>query len=211
MKKRLTILLLLGLVGITNAQTNSAKADFSQIKALIPYSSAELEAQQKQFQDSLMQALERQYDIKKLEEEANIFKNQQEYNAGDEATQLKFTEAQEKLQKISDYYNQAVSQNASKLYKPFLDLSQKIRQIIAKNGYDLIFLFGPNGVESVEYKDVETYSNFQNSIVDCARKKGFSNQADYNEKLNMCSREILSPLMQNSVDITELVIQELKK
>lgn len=195
----------------TSAQQKAARADYTQIKALIPYSSTELEAQHKQFQDSLMQALERQYDIKKLEEEANIFKNQQEYNAGDEATQLKFTEAQEKLQKISDYYSQAVSENASKLYKPFLDLSEEIRQIIAKNGYDLIFLFGPNGVESVEYKDVETYSNFQNSIVDCARKKGFSNQADYNEKLNMCSREILSPLMQNSVDITELVIQELKK
>ena len=89
----------------------------------------------------------------------------------------------------------------SKLALPFILLA----------GLDLFFLFGPNGVESVEYKDVETNSNFQNSIVDCARKKGFSNQADYNEKLNMCSREILSPLMQNSVDITELVIQELKK
>ena len=184
----------------TTAQQKAARADYSYLGSFAIPNAAEIQAEFARFQDSLTNALDAQYGIKQLEEDA---KNA---SSSDEPTRIKALSAREKLSRIQNYIDEASIERGTKLYKPFKDLTDLIVNVTARNGYDLCFLYGPNGVNDLVYKDPYMQEEVLGNIYACA-KKGAANksEAELTAHNQECQSKILNPLLENSVDITMLI------
>lgn len=200
MKNLILLSLLLFMAIPTTAQQKAARADYSYLESFAIPNAAEIQAEFARFQDSLTNALDVQYGIKQLEEDAKYA------NSGDEPTRIKALSARDKLSRIQNYIDEASIERGSTLYKPFSDLKDLIVNVTSRNGYDLCFLYGPNGVNDLVYKDPYMQEEVLGNIYACA-KKGAANmsEAELTAHNQECQNKILNPLLENSVDITMLI------
>ena len=205
--KNFLIPVFLLLVSFTlQAQNKASRANLGYLEGVVAIDVLGIQTKYKEFNDSLQDALQKKYNTKQLEEDSKYT------NSSDEEIRQKAITAREQIEWISNYYNDVSFQKMEILYKPITDFRELIKTVAVENGYDLCFLYRSDGVSDMIYKDYETEQALRANIFNCAKKRGGdeSEQA-MQAKANECQNEILGPLLETSVDITELIAEKLGK
>lgn len=205
--KKLLIPFFIVFIGFTvNAQQKAAKADYGALEKLVLPNKAEVDAKYERYQDSLKDATYNTPEVQKLIQDAKYI----EY--ADMKKRKRAVEAEMKVRGLTEQLNTMVYEKGEELYGPIYRMNDLIKTVAADNGYDMCFLYGPKGIFDVAYKDPSLKTQLMNSLTDCAKKKseetGNKNMVALGEE---CQEELLNPLIDNSVDITQLIIQKLGK
>lgn len=203
--KKLLLPLIVLLTLCATAQ-NGSKANYTYLKEAAGINISEIEAAYAKFQDSLNKAIETSPKVKAL---------QADYELRTSTNQEDLTKAnlaEQQLELIKGQIDQLVYNRTQQLLQPLTKLQNTIKAVIVEKGYEICFLYNEQGIEELVYDNERSENEDNYQIKQCAKKK--AREADVSDPMqyvNVCQDELLQPVLLESVDITTLVEQRLKK
>ena len=219
--KKITSLICLLLIGIAvQAQTKAAKANQAYLYELVIPNYEEKAAKFLAYHDSIRRAVSESPQVKKLIEDSK---------KANSTNQDDFKAAQMAIQQLNQLNERLEYNKYDGFQKEFSDiqvLSDAIRNVLAREGYSLAFLYEASDIKDVIFKDNDAEYWVNKTMGDCAGDKREAaglkrminitestkeEQKQYNQFRQECQAEIVNGLAADSVDITELVQKELGK
>ena len=209
MKGILLALLLIISVGRSSAQYKTARVNTDElISRVYPEFASEFLAFQEHI-DNLYNDLEQDEKIK------GYLQTIQDNDSSSEEAQIELLTAQQEITQIQNRMSDLSQQIYLERFGERLSrLNELVTAYQSENALDLIFDFSSQGMGEIRFLSQELQNAIEKTLGDCvAMPEGLDAdqyRTELDKRLPPCQEKILKPLLDQSMDVTDLIIQSLQ-
>ena len=218
---RIVLLLFITIVLIQplSGQNKTAKVNIEYLRDMVMPDFDERVKDLEQHMDSVTTVMMNMEQVKQwqldIERESWVARPGYEDAKKEAEKKAKAQEAREGMSRLENKFQDIYSIEQKKRFKAYYDMRDRIISYKQNNDFDLVFEYGATGVMNILYKDMDQERRMKEQIQKCVKlPEGLSQaeqQAEFNKQAKQCEFQVMGPLWDEGIDITEDIALELRK